>query len=63
MYKQPPHRTLQEDYISGPMVILGGGTVSYERGTPVQRPFVVRQHFLRRVNKAQHLYSFGVTIR
>ena len=33
--KQPPPRTLQQDYVWGHMVALGGGGVSYERGTPV----------------------------
>ena len=33
--KQPPLRTLQQDYAQGPMVVLGGVAVSYERGTPV----------------------------
>ena len=34
--KQRPPRTLQKDYAWGPMVTLGGGAVSYGRGTPVQ---------------------------
>jgi len=34
--KTPPPRTLQEPYAWGPMVVLGGGAVSYERGTPVR---------------------------
>ena len=33
--KQHPPRNLQKDYAQGPMVALGGGAVSYERGTPV----------------------------
>ena len=33
--KQRPPRTLQSDHALGPMVALGGGAVSYERGTPV----------------------------
>ena len=33
--KLPPPRTLQYGYAYGPMVVLGGGAVSYERGTPV----------------------------
>jgi len=34
----PPRRTLQKDYTQGPMVVLGGGAVSYERGAPVPHP-------------------------
>ena len=34
--KLPPRRTLQQDYTWGPMVVLGEGKVSYERGIPVQ---------------------------
>ena len=35
-HKKPrPLRTLQKDYAKGPMVVLGGGAVSYVRGTPV----------------------------
>ena len=34
--KQRPPRTLQEDYAYVPMVVLRGGAVSYERGTPVR---------------------------
>ena len=33
--KTPPPRTLQETYAYGPSAVLGGGAVSYERGTPV----------------------------
>ena len=33
--KQPPPKTLQKDSAQVPMVILGGGAVSYERCTPV----------------------------
>ena len=33
--KQNPPRTLQQDYAQDPTVVLGGGAVSYERGTPV----------------------------
>ena len=33
--EQRPPRTLQEDYAQHPTVVLGGGAVSYERGTPV----------------------------
>ena len=32
-----PPRTLQYDYVQGPMVVLGGGAVSYERGNPEER--------------------------
>ena len=32
-----PPMTLQQGYAWGPMVILGGGAFSYERGTPVGR--------------------------
>jgi hypothetical protein len=32
--KPPPPRTLQQAYAYGPVVVLGGGLVSYERGTP-----------------------------
>ena len=36
-HKNPPSpRTLQQDSTLGPMVVLGGGTVSYERGAPVR---------------------------
>ena len=35
--KDPPPRSLQQDCTLGPMVALGGGAVSYERGTPVLR--------------------------
>jgi hypothetical protein len=34
-------RTLQEGYTWGPMLVLGGVAVSYERGTPVNRPQAV----------------------
>ena len=34
--KQRPPSTLQYDYTQGPMVVLGGGAVSYERGTPAR---------------------------
>ena len=34
--KQRPPRTLQKDYTEGSMVVLGGGAVSYERGTPAR---------------------------
>ena len=34
--KQPPLRTLQYDYTQGPMVVLGGGAVSHERGIPAR---------------------------
>jgi len=33
--KQPLPRTLHYDYTQGPMVVLGVGAVSYERGGPV----------------------------
>ena len=33
--KLPPPRTLLKDYAYGPVVVLGGGGGSYERGTPV----------------------------
>jgi len=33
--KDPPPRTLQYDYTYGRILVLGGGAVSYERGTPV----------------------------
>ena len=33
--KLSPARTLLQDYAWGPTVVLGGGAVSYERGTPV----------------------------
>ena len=32
--KTHPPRTLPEAYAQGPTVFLGGGAVSYERGTP-----------------------------
>jgi len=38
--KHPPPRTLQWDYTYGPIAVLGGGAVSYERGTPVTRMIV-----------------------
>ena len=31
----PPRRTLQQVHAQGPMVVLGEGASSYERGTPV----------------------------
>ena len=31
--KQRPPRTLQKEYAQGPLVVLGGGAVSCERGT------------------------------
>ena len=33
--KQRQPRTLQKGYALGPVVVLGGWVVSYERGTPV----------------------------
>ena len=39
--KHLPPRTLQQDYPSGPRVVLGGGAVSYERGTPLGEPLVL----------------------
>ena len=33
--KQPPNWTLQQPNAQGSTVVLGGGAVSYERGTPV----------------------------
>ena len=33
--KRPPHRALQQAYAEGPVAVLGGGSVPYERGTPV----------------------------
>ena len=39
--KQRPLRTLQEDYAQGPTVVLGGRAVSYERGAPVGKSFLV----------------------
>ena len=33
--KQRPLRTLKKDYAWGPLVLSGGGAVSYEEGTPV----------------------------
>ena len=33
--KLPTPRTLQQDYTQGPAVVLGEGSVSYERGTSV----------------------------
>ena len=36
-HKKPPHPSdLQQGYAQGPTVVLGEGTVSYERGTPVR---------------------------
>jgi hypothetical protein len=40
------HRTLQKDYASGPTVVMWGGAVSYERGTPVAQN-VLRHAFLQ----------------
>ena len=37
--KTPPPRTLQYGYAYGPMVGLGGGAFSYERGAPVMKYF------------------------
>jgi len=34
--KQRLSKTLQQDYAYDPMAVLGGGAVSYERGTPVK---------------------------
>ena len=34
--KRPP-RTLNYDHAWGPMVVLGGGAVAYERGTSAQK--------------------------
>ena len=34
--KHSPLRTQQWDHTLGPVVVLGGGVVSYERGTPVK---------------------------
>ena len=34
-YETLPPRILQQDYTSGPMVVLGAAAVSYERGTPL----------------------------
>ena len=33
--KQRPPKTLLWEYAEGPMVVLGRGAVSYERGSPV----------------------------
>jgi len=33
----PPRRNLQQDYAEGLMVVVGGGAVSHERDTPVER--------------------------
>ena len=33
--KHIPPQTLQKDHTYGPMVVLGGGAVYYERSTPV----------------------------
>ena len=33
--KYPPPRTLQQDFTQGPMVVITGGAVSREQGTPV----------------------------
>ena len=35
--KHPPPRTLQWDYTKGPVMVLGGGAVSYELRTSVVR--------------------------
>ena len=35
--KQPLPRTLQYPHAQGPMVVQGGGVISYEQGTPVLR--------------------------
>ena len=46
--KPPPPRTLQQGFAQGPMPVLGGGAVSYERGTPsetgISLPNNQRQH-------------------
>ena len=34
--RPPPPRTLEKASALGPSVVLGGGAVSYERGTPVR---------------------------
>ena len=37
IHKKPPHPcNLQQAYAQGPTVVLGGGAVSDERGTPVE---------------------------
>ena len=33
--KHPPPGILQQDYTLGHMVVVGGGALFYERGTPV----------------------------
>jgi hypothetical protein len=40
--KEPPPRSLQWDYVWGPVVALGEGGGSYERGIPVVQAFEVR---------------------
>ena len=43
VHKKPPaHRTLQWGYAQDPMVVLGRGAVSYERGTPVTQANTVQ---------------------
>ena len=38
--KERPHRALQWDYAYGPVVVLGGGAVSYQQGTPVHEALI-----------------------
>ena len=48
--EHPPPRTLQQDYVEGPFVVLGGGVGSHERGTPVPTPSMTR---VQRVQREQ----------
>ena len=59
-------RTLQQDNAEGPTVLLGGGAVSYERGTPVwfrhhavgHNPFIKRQLLSVVQNLYERLFNF-----
>jgi len=53
--KQIHPRTLQSAYAKGPMLVLGGGALSYERGTPVMAdPRKTTTHHM------QYMYVFTI---
>ena len=59
---QRPPRTLHWDYAWGPTVVLGGGAVSYERGTPVSSmPFINTQETVILWGSNKHKTAFGFT--
>ena len=63
-YKKTPHPgTLQKAYAYGPMVVLGGGAVSYESGTPVTGRDLARPS--RKGRHGGHVWfhsAIGITI-